>query len=53
MSEEYQQIICYNCKKQTDNDGGAADRGWVYSFFHPELTRCPDCKKKFEHKVFT
>lgn len=44
LRSKFQQIICYECKKQTDNDGSASSRGWKYSFFHPELTRCPDCQ---------
>jgi len=48
---EYQQIICYECTAKTDNNGYAADLGWKYSFFHPELTRCPDCQKKEKNKI--
>lgn len=40
----YQQIICAICGKYTDNDGGADKRGWRYSFFHRELTTCPECE---------
>lgn len=44
--EEYQQIICAKCNKQTDNDGTADKKGWQYSFMHRELTRCPECQKQ-------
>lgn len=38
-----QMIICHRCKDKIPNDG-SHDRGWIVSFLHKELTRCPKCQ---------